>query len=534
MDSAVLSGGSSPTGTLTFSLHAPGGAVVDTETVTVLGDGAYATPTGFTLPTVSTAVGTYEWDVSYSGDSNNNGVSATGEQVVVSPASPALTTSPSPTTLSSPGLVTDSATLSGGYFETGTLTFTLHAPGGAVVDTETVTVLGNGTYTTPSGFTPSTSGTYQWDASYSGDGNNSPVADNTDPQEHVVAVGPTLSTSPSPAAVVLGTTAPTLTDSAVLSGGSSPTGTLTFSLHAPGGAVVDTETVTVLGDGTYATPTGFTLPTGSTVTGTYQWDVSYSGDTTNFSVGDTNGPAEQVVVTPASPVLTTSPSPTTLSSPGLVTDSATLSGGYFETGTLTFTLHAPGGAVLDTETVTVLGNGTYTTPTGFTPATNGTYQWDASYSGDPNNSPVSDSNDPQERVVLAQGADLGITQSASPNPVFTGKRLTYKINVANHGPEGATGVTVVDQLPAGVRFDSAATSQGTCTLSDATKHSHMGGTVTCRVGSLSDGSSAQITIVVRAGAPGMLTNHATVTGDQPDPDPANNSSSITTVGQRAI
>ena len=46
--------------------------------------------------------------------------------------------------------------------------------------TETVTVSGNGTYTTPIGFTLPTSGTvigtYQWVATYSGDANNNPVA----------------------------------------------------------------------------------------------------------------------------------------------------------------------------------------------------------------------------------------------------------------------------------------------------------------------------------------------------------------------
>ena len=39
---------------------------------------------------------------------------------------------------------------------------------------------------------------------------------------------------------------------------------------------------------------------------------------------------------------------------------------------------------MDTETVTVSGNGTYTTPTGYAAdhGRSGTYQWDATYSGD--------------------------------------------------------------------------------------------------------------------------------------------------------
>ena len=70
-----------------------------------------------------------------------------------------------------------------------------------------------------------------------------------------------------------------LKDSAVLSGGYFPTGTITFTLVAPGGATVDTETVTVNGNGTYTTPTGYTLPTTGTVTGTYQWNATYTAAT---------------------------------------------------------------------------------------------------------------------------------------------------------------------------------------------------------------------------------------------------------------
>ena len=64
------------------------------------------------------------------------------------------------------------------------------------------------------------------------------------------------------------------------SGGVHPSGTITFKLYGPTGAVVDTETA-VNGNGTYTTPTGYTLPTTGTVTGTYQWVVSYSGDANN-------------------------------------------------------------------------------------------------------------------------------------------------------------------------------------------------------------------------------------------------------------
>src|SRR5262249_10311060 len=166
------------------------------------------------------------------------------------------------------------------------------------------------------------------------------------------------------------------------SGGFNPTGTITFTLFF-NGLLKDTETVTVNGNGTYTTPTGFTLPTTGTVTGTYQLDATYNGDSNNHSVSDINATNEQVVVSPASPTLVMTPNPTsaTLSgSPSLHDAPPIFSGGFNATGTITFTLFF-NGVLKDTETVTVNGDGTYTTPTGFTLPTTGNvtgiYQWDA-------------------------------------------------------------------------------------------------------------------------------------------------------------
>ena len=79
-----------------------------------------------------------------------------------------------------PPILKDSATLAGGYNETGTLTFDLYGPDGlTVVHTEIVSVNGNGTYGTPAGYTLPTTGTvigtYQWIVSYHGDINNNGV-----------------------------------------------------------------------------------------------------------------------------------------------------------------------------------------------------------------------------------------------------------------------------------------------------------------------------------------------------------------------
>src|SRR6202040_1889707 len=116
------------------------------------------------------------------------------------------------------------------------------------------------------------------------------------------------------------------------SGGYYETGTITFTLFYNGGSSpVDTETVTVSGNGTYTTPTGFTLPTSGTVTGTYQWNASYSGDNNDDPAISNNDPNERVTVSAATPTISTTANPTTASTGTTLQDSATLSG-YAPTG----------------------------------------------------------------------------------------------------------------------------------------------------------------------------------------------------------
>ena len=220
---------------------------------------------------------------------------------VVVPATPTINTTPNPTNVSlsnaTPPILTDSAVFAGGNNPTGTLTFKLYAPGGVtVVDTETVSVNGNGTYTTLLGYTlPTTgsvAGTYQWVVSYSGDANNNSVTGSLGSEPVTVQLAtPNSSTSTLPGSITLTSGTPAvLKDSARVIGGFHDTGTITFNLFAPGGSVpVDTEIVSVSGDGTYTTPVGYTLPTTGTVAGTYQWVATYSGDVNNNGVASAKG-----------------------------------------------------------------------------------------------------------------------------------------------------------------------------------------------------------------------------------------------------
>lgn len=118
-------------------------------------------------------------------------------------------------------------------------------------------------------------------------------------------------------------------------------------------------------------------------------------------------------------------------------------------------------------------------------------------------------------------ANLELIKTAAPDPVRAGQALTYTLTVENLGPDVATGVQVVDVLPAGVVFDSASSTRGSCVESS--------GVVTCYPGTMQAGQTATITIVVDTTTGGQLVNTAVVSSNESEPTPANNQDSATTV-----
>ncbi len=115
-------------------------------------------------------------------------------------------------------------------------------------------------------------------------------------------------------------------------------------------------------------------------------------------------------------------------------------------------------------------------------------------------------------------ADVSVIKSASPNPVNVGSELTYSFMVQNGGPDTAPGVQLADTLPEGVTFVSA--SAGCANNS---------GTITCALGSIPNGGSAFVSIVVIPTQPGSITNSATANSfGVIDPSNGNNTSTITT------
>ncbi|MBA2732140.1 MAG: PQQ-dependent sugar dehydrogenase, partial [Acidobacteria bacterium] len=124
------------------------------------------------------------------------------------------------------------------------------------------------------------------------------------------------------------------------------------------------------------------------------------------------------------------------------------------------------------------------------------------------------------KVVTSTSADLSLTKTGSPNPAAVGTNLSYRIIVTNNGPAAATNINVADTLPANVTFVSSSTTQGSCSGT---------GTINCSIGSLANGASAVVTIIVTPTVAGQITNTASVTGAEADPDASNNSAIASTI-----
>jgi hypothetical protein len=209
-----------------------------------------------------------------------------------------------------------------------------------------------------------------------------------------IPASPQLITAASPA-VPLGDT---IHDTAFLSNGQAPTGTITFRLHNPNDSnctapAIFTSTVTVNGNGAY-TSGSFT----PTTAGAYHWVATYSGDAANHAAGPTacQDSAETAVVrpptiTPVTPTFSTTASqPPDLGTP--LYDTAHLAGGLDPGGAITFELFGPDDQTCSrtpvfTTTLAVTRNGDYRSAA-FVVSQPGTYRWVASYSGDAMNTPA--------------------------------------------------------------------------------------------------------------------------------------------------
>jgi hypothetical protein len=278
-DSATLSGATSNAGgTVTYTVYSDDTCTADprdagTKTVT---DGVVPNSNSLTF----NSAGDFYWQAVYSGDANNDGATSpcTSEHLVVNKAKPTIATTLSDTSVTVGATVHDSATLSGATNDAGgTVTYTVYTNDTCTADpqdagTKTVS---NGTVPDSDPITFNSAGDFYWQAVYSGDANNDGATSVCTEEKLVVnkqqsAISTKPNLIPNDDATITGTT-------------SNAGGTITFNLYSPSDATCSgtpayTETVDVTGNGTYSTTnTAFVAKD----TGTWRWQVTYSGDANN-------------------------------------------------------------------------------------------------------------------------------------------------------------------------------------------------------------------------------------------------------------
>ena len=187
---------------------------------------------------------------------------------------------------------------------------------------------------------------------------------------------PTISTTANPTTTTVGQT---IKDTATVTP-STTTGTVTFNLFAPtdsscSGTPVFSSSAALSGG--QATSGGFV----TVATGTYHWIASMTSPALASACAD-----EPVVVTAAS-----TPTISTVASAGgvvgtAITDSATVTGPSSFSGNVIFRLYGPNDATctttpIATDTEAISSAGTAHTTQTIAPATAGTYQWQATYTG---------------------------------------------------------------------------------------------------------------------------------------------------------
>ncbi|WP_117171958.1 T9SS type B sorting domain-containing protein, partial [Lutibacter oceani] len=131
--------------------------------------------------------------------------------------------------------------------------------------------------------------------------------------------------------------------------------------------------------------------------------------------------------------------------------------------------------------------------------------------------------DDASETIVVTSSDLVTVKTVSNKTPNEGDTITYTIEVTNNGPNTATGVSLIDNLPVGVTFVSHSTGEGNFNY----------GSGLWDIGELPNGITAILTIVatVDDGTLGQTITNTTsaVTADQSDPDTTNNIGSVSII-----
>ena len=122
---------------------------------------------------------------------------------------------------------------------------------------------------------------------------------------------------------------------------------------------------------------------------------------------------------------------------------------------------------------------------------------------------------------VSGNADLSLAETVSPAPVDQGSKLTITYTVTNNGPDSAPGTSFGATFPSNATFAAATTTAGTC--------SGVKGSASCTLGTLANGQSATVTVVLFPVVAGTFASTGTVTSSVDDPAPGDETTSVPVV-----
>jgi len=409
---ATVSGGTTPTGSVSFSLDGgPGAPVMLT--------GGQATFTTSTL-----APGTHTMAVAYGGDGAHAASSGSTMHVVVQASTvTTLTITPSIALQVITLTATVAPTAPGAGTPSGVVTF---SDGGTVFGSAT---LMNGVATLPCAFD---AGLQSISAAYGGDtfflGSMAAAQSETVPKADTTTAL-TTSATPSPVGALVVLTASVSVNAPALG---TPTGTVTF-----------TSGTTTLGTGTLDGSGHAVLSTSTLAAGTYSITATYGGD--GDRTASTSAPLSEVISNEGvAVVLTSSANPAALGASVTFTATVSVQGGAgTPTGSVSFT---DGANMLGTGTLAG-GVATFATSalTGGPHTITATYGGDGTYMGGALASLV--------ETITQAATTTALT--AMPNPASFGSAITLTATVSSTGTGTPTGT---------VGFVDGTSSLGTATL----------------------------------------------------------------------
>ena len=288
---------------------------------------------------------------------------------------------------------------------------------------------------------------------------------------------------------------------------STNVGAITLDVSGPGAFDGEVGDITTAGPKVFATNFADTAQSDLSIVKSASPSQATAGSTQPLTYTLTvtnNGPSADTGVIVSDPL----PSGVTYVSSSATQGSVTYAG-----GTITANL----GNMADDATATVTVTATVN------PDTRGTITNTATVTGNEPDPNLSNNTSTVQTPVVAQ-TDLAVVKSVNVTQAIAGSTtpMTYTMTVTNNGPSNATGVTLSDTLPSGVTYVSSSAAQGSVTFAN--------GVITGSLGNLADGGSDKVTVVVtvNASTTGTISNTATVTGNETDPNLANNTSTVQT------